>query len=105
MVWHKILKDGVMNDGDLLKAKVNDKEILIIKDEGKYYATSLYCTHEGYDLSDGLLDENKLICPNHFATFNPADGSVVSSPDTAGDIEPLKSYRTKIEDGEVMVEV
>ncbi|GGM68815.1 (2Fe-2S)-binding protein [Thermogymnomonas acidicola] len=105
MTWYRVLKESQMNDGDLFKAKVNGKEILIIKDEGKFYATSLYCTHEQYDLSDGFMDDHKLICPNHFATFDPKDGSVVSPPEGSGDIEPLKSYRTKVENGDVLVEV
>lgn len=105
MAWYKVVKDGVMSDGDLFKSKIGEKEILIIKSQNKYFATSLYCTHEEYDLSEGFMDEGKLICPNHFATFNPEDGSVASPPESAGDIEALRSYKTKVEDGEVMVEV
>ncbi len=105
MAWYKIVKEGAMKDGDLFKGTVNDVEILIIKDKGKYFATSSYCTHEDYDLSEGFMDEGDLICPNHFATFNPADGSVKSPPEGAGDISPLKSYQTKVEGGEVMVDV
>ncbi|MCL6090426.1 MAG: Rieske (2Fe-2S) protein [Candidatus Thermoplasmatota archaeon] len=105
MAWYKVLKDGVMKDGDLFKSRIGDKEILIVKDGSNYFATSLYCTHEEYDLSEGFMDEHNLICPNHFATFNPRDGSVISPPESAGDISPLNSYRTKIENGEVLVEV
>ena len=32
MTWHKVLKDGVLKDGDLYKANIEGKEILIIKD-------------------------------------------------------------------------
>ncbi|WP_393971390.1 Rieske (2Fe-2S) protein [Oxyplasma meridianum] len=104
MAWYKVLKDGVMKDGDLFKASVENKEILIIKSKENYFATSLYCTHEDYDLSEGFMDEGKLICPNHFATFDPKDGSVVSPPEGSGDISPLKSYKTKVENGEVLVD-
>ncbi|MHB8561918.1 MAG: Rieske (2Fe-2S) protein, partial [Thermoplasmataceae archaeon] len=51
MTWYKVLKDGVMKDGDLFKASVDSKEVLIIKSKENYYATSSYCTHEDYDLS------------------------------------------------------
>lgn len=105
MAWYKIVKEDAMNDGDLFKGTVNDVEILIIKDKGKYFATSTLCTHEDYDLSEGFMDDGDLICPNHFATFNPADGSVKSPPESAGDISPLKSYPTKVEGGEVLVDV
>ncbi|MCL5783387.1 MAG: Rieske (2Fe-2S) protein [Candidatus Thermoplasmatota archaeon] len=105
MTWYKVLKDDVLKDGDLYKANIEGKEILIIKDGGSYYATSLYCTHEEYDLSEGFVDDHQLICPNHFATFNPGDGSVISPPESAGDIDPLSSYSVKVEKGEVLVEV
>jgi nitrite reductase/ring-hydroxylating ferredoxin subunit len=105
MAWYKVLKDGVMKDGDLFKASVENKEILIIKSGESYFATSLYCTHEDYDLSEGFMDEGKIICPNHFATFEPKDGTVISPPEGSGDISPLKSYKTKVENGEVMVDL
>ncbi|OWP57441.1 MAG: hypothetical protein B2I17_00575 [Thermoplasmatales archaeon B_DKE] len=105
MAWYKVLREEAMKDGDLFKSKVGDSELLIIREKGKFYATSLYCTHEQYDLSEGFLDEGNLICPNHFATFNPEDGSVVTPPESAGDIAPLKSYKVKVQDGDVMVEV
>lgn len=105
MTWYKVLKDGVMKDGDLFKAKIEDREILIIKDGSDYYATSLFCTHEEYDLSEGFMDDHQLICPNHFATFKPSDGSVLSEPEGSGEISPLSSYKTKIEGGEVLVEL
>jgi nitrite reductase/ring-hydroxylating ferredoxin subunit len=105
MTWYKVLKEGAMKDGDLFKADIEGKEILIIRDGNNYFATSHLCTHEDYDLAEGFLDDHQLICPNHFATFNPKDGSVISPPESAGDIDPLKSYKTKVENGEIMIEL
>lgn len=105
MTWYRVMKEDTMKNGDLFKAKIGENEILMIREGDTYYATSLYCTHEDYDLSDGFLDEGNLICPNHFATFNPQNGSVVSPPDGSGDISPLTSYPVKVENGEVLVEV
>ena len=104
MTWYNVIKDGKLKDGDLFKASINGNEILIIKDGEKYYATSLHCTHEQYDLSEGFMDEHHLMCPNHFATFNPSDGSVISPPEGVEEIAPLKSYKTKVEDGNVLVD-
>ncbi len=105
MTWYKVLKQDAMKDGDLFKSKIGNNELLIIREKDKFYATSLYCTHEQYDLSEGFLDNGNLICPNHFATFSPEDGSVVSPPESAGDIGPLKSYKVKVENGDVMVDI
>ncbi|MDS0256132.1 Rieske (2Fe-2S) protein [Thermoplasmatales archaeon AK] len=105
MTWYKVAKETSMKDGDLMKTNVGGKEVLIIRDGNNFFATSVYCTHEEYDLSEGFLDDHQLICPNHFATFNPKDGSVISPPEGSGDIAPLHSFRTKVENGDVMVEV
>lgn len=105
MTWYKVTKESSMKDGDLFKAKIEDREVLLIRSKDSYYATSTLCTHEEYDLSEGFLDDGALICPNHFATFNPKDGSVVSPPDGSGDISALKSYPVKVENGEVLVDV
>lgn len=94
-----------MKDGDLFKVQVEGREVLVVRDGNSYFATSHLCTHEDYDLSEGFMDDHQLICPNHFATFNPKDGSVLSPPEGAGDISPLKSYKTKVENGEIMVEL
>ncbi len=105
MTWYKVLKEGAMKDGDLFKVTVEGKEVLLIRDGNNYYATSHLCTHEDYDLSEGFMDDHQLICPNHFATFKPSDGSVLSEPEGSGPIKPLSSYKTKVEGGEILVEL
>ena len=71
MAWYKVAKEGAMKDGDLFKANIEGREVLLIRDGANYYATSCYCTHEDYDLSEGLMDDHTLICPNHFGRFPP----------------------------------
>ncbi len=105
MTWYKVAKENEMKDGDLAKVNVNGTEVLIIKDSSTYYATSPMCTHENYDLSEGFMDDHQLICPNHFATFNPKDGKVISPPEGSGNIPPLKSFAVRIENGDVQVEL
>lgn len=105
MSWYKVSQAASLNNNGLAKVNINGQEILIMKIAGHFYATSCYCTHEGYDLSEGFVDGAKLICPDHFATYEPSDGSVISTPTDAGDIPPLKSYRVKLENDEIFVEL
>ncbi len=104
MNWYKVGKTNSLKEGDIAKVKVGSMEIIIMNVKGNYYATSHLCTHEDYDLAEGFIDEGTLICPNHFATFNPKTGEVISPPEGSGDIEPLKSFKTKVENGEILVE-
>lgn len=105
MTWSKVGSASSLSDGGLVKASADGHEILIMRVKDNFYATSCYCTHEDYDLADGFIDDGKLICPNHFATFEPSDGSVVSPPEGAGDISPLKSYKVKVENDEIFVDL
>ena len=59
MAWYKVAKEGAMKDGDLFKANIEGREVLLIRDGANYYATSCYCTHEDYDLSEGFMDDHK----------------------------------------------
>lgn len=105
MTWFKVGNTSSLSNDGLVKANVNNLDVLVMKIKDRIYATSCYCTHEDYDLSEGLIDEGKLICPNHFATFEPKDGSVVSPPEGSGDISPLKSYPVKVENEEIFVDL
>ena len=103
MTWYTVVKKGSMKDGDLFKAKVEGKEVLVMRIKDNFYATSCYCTHENYDLSEGFIDDGNLICPNHFATFKPSTGEVVSPPEGADDIPPLSSYETRVQGDDIQV--
>jgi nitrite reductase/ring-hydroxylating ferredoxin subunit len=104
MAWYKVAKESNMKDGDLSRVKVSDQDILLVRDKGRFFATAMLCTHEQYDLSEGFIDEGNIVCPNHFAIFRPSDGAVVQNPEGSGSIPPLKSYRVKVENGDVLVE-
>ncbi len=104
MAWYKVAKESSMKDGDLFKVKISSEDVLIVRDRGKFFATSVFCTHENYDLSEGFVDEGNIVCPNHFAIFRPSDGSVVQNPEGSGAIPALKSFKVKVENGDVFVE-
>ncbi|CAC11570.1 biphenyl dioxygenase, Rieske iron-sulfur component related protein [Thermoplasma acidophilum] len=103
MVWYPAIEQRKAQG--LLKVKVAGTEVLIVNDDGHIYATSPYCTHEQFDLSDGFLDDHKIVCTNHFASFDPKDGSVVSPPEGAGEISPIKTYPVRIENGMILVDL
>ncbi|EQD80687.1 Rieske [2Fe-2S] iron-sulfur domain protein, partial [mine drainage metagenome] len=104
MKWYVVGKTTSLKEGDIAKVNLNRMEIIIMKVKGDYFATSHLCSHENYDLAEGFIDDGTLICPNHFATFNPKTGEVISPPEGAEEISPLKSFKTKVENGEILVE-
>jgi len=102
-------------EGTMKKYQVEDKEVLIAKVEGKYYAAQNKCPHFGGDLSKGTLKGTIVTCPRHGSQFNLTDGSVVrwlkgtglisSIGKTLKSPQKLSTYQIKVDGQDVMVEI
>jgi nitrite reductase (NADH) small subunit len=73
-------------------------EIAVFNVQGKYYALSNICKHEGGPLSQGSLNGNIVTCPWHGWKYSITDGK---SPHQGGD--SVDSYETKVIDGKLYV--
>jgi nitrite reductase/ring-hydroxylating ferredoxin subunit len=81
---------------------VAGKKIAIANVDGEFFAIDDTCTHEQCSLGgEGFLDGNVIICGCHGATFDITTGKVLSLPAPVD----VKSYETKVEHGEVLVNV
>lgn len=81
--------------------KAGDIEILVANVGGNFFAIRNKCTHRGCQLTGGRLSGDNVICPCHGSTFNLKTGSVVKGPAK----EPEPSYKVKVEDGRLQIEV
>jgi 3-phenylpropionate/trans-cinnamate dioxygenase ferredoxin component len=99
--WIKVCDVKSMKNGDLLDFDIDDKKILISKSRDKVYATDRICTHAYADLSTGFIneDEKTITCPLHMSAFKLEDGTPQNLPAE----EPLKTYKTKIQDNYVYI--
>ncbi len=77
------------------------KEIAIFRLEDGIYATDNSCTHEYSPLCEGIIMDGKVYCPSHGSRFNIRTGAVLDLPATV----PLKTYKVKVENGEIYVKV
>lgn len=98
-------------DGEMDAFDVGDREVLIVKLDGRFHAYDGICPHQSFSLVDGRLDGTTLTCSAHEWQFdadtglgiNPAneclvrhdiqiiDGRIHVSPDPIGparEIEP-----------------
>jgi nitrite reductase/ring-hydroxylating ferredoxin subunit len=94
--------------GKMKKVILNDQEILVVNVDGNYYAVSSVCTHFGGDLSEGVLENNIVTCPNHKARFDVTTGKVISPPVEAlghPDIEDLPKYLVKIDNQDILIKI
>ena len=100
------IKIGKLSDfplNEMKQVEVNDKEILVANVNGKLYAISDVCTHEECSLSDGMLQNDVVVCPCHYAHFDVKTGKNVEKPFTGEYIEDETSYAIKVEGNDVFV--
>ena len=77
------------------------KKIALFNVEGSLHAIDDTCTHRGGPLSEGMLVGNEVTCPWHGAVFDVTTGDVVGPPAPSS----VTSYRVRIEDDDVEVEI
>ena len=63
------------------KVNVGDLSLILWKNESEYYVSSNICKHLGYNLENGYIKNNCLICPNHKSNYTYKDsiGKVIES--------------------------
>ena len=81
--------------------KVKDREILVVNVEGEFYAFENRCPHMGYPLYFGSLEGKVLTCGFHYAKFDVSTGKSLGLVTD----EPLRSYKVKIQDSSILVEL
>ena len=81
--------------------EADDRLLLLIHLDGRFYCLDDVCTHDGGTLYDGDLVDHAIRCPRHGARFDVASGAALSMPAT----EPTRTYPVTVEDGTVYVDV
>lgn len=87
--------------GSIVCVDVNGTRIALYNLDGEIYATSPSCTHVEADLSDGFIEDDEIVCPLHFASFNIRTGES-SGPPATGD---LTTYPVRVTEGTIEVEI
>ncbi|WP_257669992.1 Rieske (2Fe-2S) protein [Parapedobacter tibetensis] len=74
MKWVKIENSSIPQTDGIRKARIDSKNVCIIRHDDKLYATSVRCPHAGADLSGGWCEKGRLICPYHRHAFDLESG-------------------------------
>jgi len=99
--WIKACSIDNLGQGEMFSFEHDEKKLLLTNMNGKIFATDRICTHAEADLANGILTENGLTCPLHLSVFNLEDGKPQNLPAE----NPLQTYRIKIEDNNILIEV
>jgi len=89
-----------VSEGQAIKVVRNGKDLAVFHIEGQYYVTDDLCTHGPGSLSEGLIEGHEVECDFHEGRFDVRTGEPTVPPCMV----PLKTYKTKVEDGFVMIE-
>ncbi len=76
--------------GTCKTVEVDDKKIVIYNVDGKFYATTNTCVHQGGPLGDGLFDGATVTCPWHAWQFDVCTGEALFDPGQKIDCFPVR---------------
>jgi len=97
----KLCKLNELKDEEVKGFDIQGKHLIAIRKGKEVFVLDGICTHEEYDLANGFLLEDRIICPLHLSQFEIKTGKVVNPPAE----KPLKTYVTKIIDEEIYIEI
>jgi len=82
--------------GEIIKIEIQDHSpIAVYNLDGIFFATDDTCTHGEASLSEGIIDDDQVICPYHAGTFDIATGEATGTPC----IVAVRTYPLLIEEG------
>ena len=70
-------------------------------EDGRVFCTDNICTHAFALLTDGWMEGTSIECPLHAGQFDVCTGKGLGAPIE----EDLKTFVTKIEDGQILVDL
>jgi nitrite reductase (NADH) small subunit len=82
--------------------KVGGREIAIFNMGSRFLAVDNRCPHKGGPLSDGIVSGTSVVCPLHVWKVNLETGKAANG---IGAPPCIETFRTRVEDGIVMVEL
>ena len=96
-----LAKADEIPEGEVRAFDANGVAIAIANVGGSFFAFDDTCTHRQCSLAEGELEENTVTCPCHGSEFDVRTGDVVNPPAR----DPVQHYDTKVEDGQIQVQI
>ena len=101
MPWFKVAKESDIKAGTAEVVEAGGKRLALCNTGAGFYAIDDMCTHDRGPLDQGKLIGNRIECPRHGAQFDVTTGRAVVLPA----VRPVKTYPTRVENGDIEVEV
>jgi len=100
--WIEACGAGDVENEDLTRFDQGGRTFVIYRSpDDEYFCTDGLCTHEKVHLEDGLVMDYEIECPKHQAAFDYRTGEALRAPACVN----LRTYKTKVENGRVLIEI
>jgi 3-phenylpropionate/trans-cinnamate dioxygenase ferredoxin component len=99
LAFKRIAVTSDLEDGMMKQYDIDNRQILVVRLEGQFYAINALCTHAVGYLEDGELVGFEVFCPLHAGAFDIRTGAPTRLPAAV----PLACYPIKIEGDDVLV--
>lgn len=97
--WIAVAAVDELAPNQMKRVEINGKRLLLANADGAHYCVDEMCSHEDYSLWFGCIKGKSIKCSLHGSYFDLASGRALNEPADC----PLKTYPTRIEDGQVWV--
>ena len=94
-----VAENGELKDGEMKQVSAGGTDILLARVKGRYHAVAAHCTHYGAPLAEGVLCNDRIVCPWHHACFNVTTGDLEEPPA----LDALPHYEVRVESESVIV--
>lgn len=99
-VWHDLGAASEIGPDEIRGARVGGNRLCIGRSGDTYFAVDDTCPHAAGSLSEGMIDDNQVICPLHAYGFDVKSGHCSEDPSCS-----IKSYEVRIENGQLQVKL
>ena len=97
--WVSVAKVGELAPGSHRVVNVDGAAVVVFNLAGEYYAIEDVCTHDGGQLTGGVVEGDQVVCPRHGARFSIRTGEALTAPA----YEPVAKFPVRVENGVIQV--
>ena len=90
-----------VDEGQTKQIVVDGQEAFFVcRQNGSFHVLDDECTHGLASLSEGWLEEGRIICPLHGGAFDVRTGKAVALPCK----QPVRTFKVQVRDGGVWIQ-
>lgn len=78
--WEEVSKIGEIEPGTCKAVEVDGNAVALFNLDGEYFAIEDVCTHDGSEISCGIVLGEEIMCPRHGARFSIKTGKATAPP-------------------------